>query len=117
MILVLIMLSASAECYDGVRGDPVMKITDQGKNHWVYFLPNEKDVCNNYAKLFVKKEVPRVCGCKILKYSSMQDRLRLRCAHWTNEGVVSRTTAIYYYYPNLTRRCNWVRDLLMFRRK
>jgi len=114
--LAIVLLGVTAECKEGMRDDPVLIIRAE-KNHYIYFLPDEMKTCNEYGKLFVEEKVKRVCGCKILKSADLDDRLRLRCAHWVDGKVVSATTAVYYYYPELTEACNKMRDHLMFKVK
>lgn len=114
--LAVALLGVTAECKEGMRDDPLLIIRAE-ENHYVYFLPDEMKICNEYGKLFVEERVKRVCGCKVLKNPGDRDRLRLRCAHWIHGKVLSSTTAIYYYYPEMKKACNKMRNHLMFKAK
>jgi len=114
LLLTILSTNVTAECKKGMRDDPVL-IIHADINHYVYFLPEEHKVCEKYKEMFLKKQISMVCGCKILKHDSMKDRLRLKCANWDNNRVLSNTVGIFYYYPETTDSCNKMRDELVFK--
>ena len=112
--LIIFSINITAECKKGMRNDPVL-IVRADKTHYVYFLPEEAKVCEKYRDMFLKQQVSKACGCKILKHDSMKDRLRLRCVHWYNGIVLSSTIGVFYYYPETIDSCNAMRNELMFK--
>ena len=117
-VLALLILSTppTAECKEGRRDDPAVVVTHDGRQHWVYFQKHEHGTCTSYARRFVDENLPRVCGCKTLKYPGKKDRLGLKCANRVDDKIISKYVAIYYYTESI-RACNRLRDILMFKNK
>ena len=115
LIALLHLSSVTAECTEGLRDDPAVRILDGHRYHWVHFLPYEWGVCEQYKELFITKKVERICGCKQAKNPGEKDTVLLRCAHWMPKGkIISKTTMVFYYYPDSIKACNRTRDKLMF---
>jgi len=115
-ILLMAIMGTTAECKQGMRDDPVLIVKDSRK-HYIYFLPSEMQLCENYKELFLSGVVNRVCGCKIVKSNDLDDRLRLKCLERRRGVLKSKTVATYYYYPAVTKSCLKLRNHLMFKAK
>jgi len=118
MVYILLLASAlsfSAECVE--YKDSPMLVVKAEKNHYIRFLKGEDKLCEKLASDFVNRKVKRVCGCSHIDYKYEEDTVRLRCAEPVSGKMYSRTTATYYYYPDMVPACIKMRDHLMYKAK